>query len=610
MKKRYRYSIFITSAILACAPLAMNKANGTNQIVKASNLDTTTVPGKANELGNANNPTKPTESNKLNNPGKTNEPVKANDSSNSNEPNKTNKPDEVNNPTNSNKPNKTNTSSNSSEPNKPSDPSKTVYDGHDYAHAYQMTANYDKDMHTNIQLTEGLTESDVNYYFQKHTHILINNKEDKKIKSKEEFKYSKDQLHQLSNEAGYKVTHHPDIGSVGDDRDKNGNKIGIIRKGAQDYNVSMLLEDGDKLSYQPTATGINNLLPNKWYSWHLNDHGIITGDPVAYATRELGTLPTEITDRVHYDKNSNTIALKTDEHAEFPLISSKSDVDGVRIAFNFGTDQFGPVAIFTISKDPKALSLPPSSGIIRKTRDYINGAPVVPENDHNSSKNNTSTNNDQNTTVDDSTVQDFSNTPVDTGDDFNFTPATTTDVQNSVQEVEQTLKETTPNVNNSSNVDDSKVAKEKAKKIADIDGLVFVHNAFIYDKNGKVVKNKYGVYQLKRRDQKAKILDGGRLYHGKFYRIGKNKYIKASNVGRVTNKRKSIKVNGTINASRKYGVKLYNSKGKFIKKVVRSAKKVSFDQEKYMHGRTFYRIKGTNTWIRLSNIKFIKSVKK
>ena len=61
---------------------------------------------------------------------------------------------------------------------------------------------------------------------------------------------------------------------------------------------------------------------------------------------------------------------------------------------------------------------------------------------------------------------------------------------------------------------------------------------------------------------------------------------------------------GTIKASHKYGVKLYNSKGKFTKKVLYNARKVRFDQKKYMHGRIFYRIQGTNIWVRKGNIKF------
>ena len=90
--------------------------------------------------------------------------------------------------------------------------------------------------------------------------------------------------------------------------------------------------------------------------------------------------------------------------------------------------------------------------------------------------------------------------------------------------------------------------------------------------------------------------------------MGKNRFVKVANVGRVS-KAQKINTRGTITATKKYGVKLYNANGKYTKKYLTVAKKVKFDVKKFMKGTTFYRIKGTNTWVRSGNIKLVKAVK-
>ena len=77
-------------------------------------------------------------------------------------------------------------------------------------------------------------------------------------------------------------------------------------------------------------------------------------------------------------------------------------------------------------------------------------------------------------------IGDSTSDPEIKGDNFELSPVEENDVQNTIQKTEQNIKNTDPSVNDET--------KDGAKKIADIDGLVFVHNAFIYNKYGKVIK--------------------------------------------------------------------------------------------------------------------------
>lgn len=536
MRKRYRYGIFIASAILACAPLAMNNNVMGSHVVKAA----------AGAQGSGD-------------------------------------------PTHSN---------------------SDDYDGRDYDHAYQASVNYDKDMHTDIKLTKDLNENDVSNYFNSKANLLLNGQKAEQRISEYDTD-DDDKIDQINNKAGYDVTDEVKPNPELTVYDKDGRNVSRVSK-KDEANVSMSLEAGDKL----IMTGVfnTNVLPNKWYSWKLQDNGLRKGNPIDKATKDLGALPDEIADRIHYDAKTNTIALRTDEDGNFPEVQSKKNMDGEYQDYDFGADQIAPSVTFTISNDPNdknAFEIPHDPEVISKPRNYINGAPVVPDDDITTNGGTTTHGGDKDLTAADPVKDDpdanssaWETAPVDNGNDFNLPTVKENDVQNTIQKTEQNIKNTDPSVNDE--------IKEGAKKIADVDGLVFVHNAFIYGKDGKVVK-KHGVYEIKRIDQKAKILDNGKVHviKGKeYYRIGKNRYVKVANVGKVANKVQKVNMRGTIKASKKYSVKLYNENGKATGNVLRNAKKVKFDQKKYMHGFTFYRIKGTDTWIRSGNIKFIKSSKK
>ena len=563
MRRKYRYGIFIASAILACVPWAMN-----NNVVKA---DAPQTQGTSSE----SNPTQ----------GSIGDDQQQSKSSDGTQEGGTAKA-------------KTGTTSSSDSGKPEKDPLKTnsgdlnINDGRDYAHAFQVSVSYDQNMHTDIKLTDGLTDDDITDYFYDNIHVSINNKEAKGIE--DSANYNDEQLNKMSEQAGHDVTYDLKTGVLSVNHDKEGHIV------ARNDSNSMLVQAGDTVTATSELTNI--LVPNKWYSWQLHDNFFEKGDPIERATNKLGKLPDEITARIYHANGSNIIAMKTDDKGKLPIIQSKPDIDSGIQEYYLGADQIAPSVTFTVSNDLTNKNLfeithnPDNTGA---PRDLVSSAPVVP--DDNKDRQDTTPTDIPNDPDANSSDWDSTSDPEIKCDNFELSPVEENDVQNTIQKTEQNIKNTDPSVNDET--------KDGAKKIADIDGLVFVHNAFIYNKYGKVIKDKNDAYEIKRVDQKAKILDGGKTYSfpnqkGEFYRIGKDRYIKAANVGRVTNKVQSIRMRGTIKASHKYGVKLYNSKGKFTKKVLYNARKVRFDQKKYMHGRIFYRIQGTNIWVRKGNIKF------
>lgn len=70
---------------------------------------------------------------------------------------------------------------------------------------------------------------------------------------------------------------------------------------------------------------------------------------------------------------------------------------------------------------------------------------------------------------------------------------------------------------------------------------------------------------------------------------------------------KLIKTHGTIKASKKHKVRLYEANGQYAKKYLAKTKKnVYFDKKMFVKNSVFYHIKGKgeNYWVRKSSIKF------
>ena len=144
MRRKYRYGIFIASAILACVPWAMN-----NNVVKA---DAPQTQGTSSE----SNPTQ----------GSIGDDQQQSKSSDGTQEGGTAKA-------------KTGTTSSSDSGKPEKDPLKTnsgdlnINDGRDYAHAFQVSVSYDQNMHTDIKLTDGLTDDDITDYFYDNIQSII-----------------------------------------------------------------------------------------------------------------------------------------------------------------------------------------------------------------------------------------------------------------------------------------------------------------------------------------------------------------------------------------------------------------------------------------------------
>ena len=109
--------------------------------------------------------------------------------------------------------------------------------------------------------------------------------------------------------------------------------------------------------------------------------------------------------------------------------------------------------------------------------------------------------------------------------------------------------------------DDTKI------NVTNLNKLIFVHNAFIYDENGHVVQED-GAYQIKTQGQKVKILDNGRVYKfngQEYYKIDSGDpdhpyYVRTSSVGKAP-KKQAVVMRGTLKS---YRINVYSKNGKII----------------------------------------------
>ena len=570
MRNRYKYGIFVASAILACAPLAMsNDVLGTNHVVQAADKNSD---NNSNGDKSAKSDTKPEKGNTTNPNG---------DGS-------------VN-------PNTDPTKSNSA-----------VNNGETAETAYQIKTSYDENIATKIKAVKGLTQHDVYQYVSDHSHIFINGKEAENRSDTPEYKNpdgtvkDEEETKQLDDKYGYNADvadHHDIVSTVSGVHDKDDRPAIVNANDPQieDGTASMLLHDGDVVR---VALHPDNLLPNKWYSWKLEDNFVAEGDLIDKAKKKLnGKLPDEIAARIKYDPSTKIVIEKTDNDGLFPRIESAKDENGMHHVIYLGDTNFSKGIYITISNDKDAVEIPHDAAVIGKERTWV-GETVVPDDNHGNKQEEKPDIKDASETDPNFNIQDWNNDPVDNGSDFTFTSVTPDDVQNALKSSDNGKASTEEKQENS---------KAKVEHAVDPDRLVFIHNAYVYNGKGELVHDGNSkIVRIVAEYQKAKILDNGLVHfinNKKFYRIGDNQFIKVANVGQAS-QAKNINTRGTIKASRKYGVRLYDKKGHALKKVLRSAKRVHFDQKKFIKGHIYYHIKGTKTWVRSGNVKLVKHNKK
>ena len=575
MRRRYRYGIFIASAILACAPLAMNNNVVKADVVGKSAQSNNTNGGQKGTAGEANG-TKDNQQPSTASSGKGGsshgEGQQSHDSDDKGSGSQENgQPSPASGDKNSGL-------QNGGQQGSASGDEHVAQAGDTAETAYTITYEYDPYMlaHTKIKVTKDLTVNDVDEYFRKYSRVIINGK----------------------------ANPFPDLNIQ--TKNQNGQKIHRLKNGLP-KDLSLSLKKGYTFSATVIASG--TLLPNKWYKWQINRNSLRYYDPIEDVEQKYGSIPTDILARIHWDKDTDTIALKTDDKGGFPTLEGDSYFHNGKdhTIYTFGRNEIAPAITFTASDDSDAISIPHDPRVVGKPYNYVDTTPVVPGSDN---KGDQSADKD----IPDSTDSNSSsedNTTENDDTNFEFSSASSTDVKNTIKEAKESDKTTDQLATNNTN---SSVSTDKNNSLSkDVDNLIFIHNAYIYRKDGKLV-SKRGAYRYKSLYSKAKILDGGRTTFVKIrtgkkvkvyecYRIGKNEYVKIANVGKAPKPQK-VNTRGTIKTSSKYGIKLYNSKGKFTKKILTKTKKVRFDQKKFMLGAVFYRIKGTNAWVRKGNIKF------
>lgn len=216
---------------------------------------------------------------------------------------------------------------------------------------------------------------------------------------------------------------------------------------------------------------------------------------------------------------------------------------------------------------------------------------------------------DTSTTTDDTTSSTTTDTTPATDTKTEDTKADETKKEDTKQDSATTektdTKEDTPatTTDSTSKTATTTVSTTKAKSTK----LMLKHNSYVYTKAGKATK-KNGKRVLLKKNKFIVALDKAKTYtikHKKFYRIGKNQYVKVANTT-ARPKIKTIKKTAVVKANKNTKVRLYNADGQLTKKTVKGQKSIKLDRQQTMNGKKCYRIKGTNNWILASKVTLKK----
>ncbi len=312
------------------------------------------------------------------------------------------------------------------------------------------------------------------------------------------------------------------------------------------------LKPGDsvKIYYSMDAT----LKPNTWYSWEISNSKF-----------QMVQIPLTLKDQIYFYQNGTTRTLyeKTDKDGNLPRSfynGGEEDYDNAYLDHTF---------TFTVSTDPDAVDISKYE------------------------ENNSSDNNDDNYVP---------------SNDDDVTPATpsTDDSQKSTPtKTDDSKKSQKPAKNNSAKHNTSASSSNKAAIPAPT--YTVKHTALVYDRHGKRVKTSSKRFILKRKNGKIKVLDHGKVYKirgRKYYRIGKNMFIKVANVS-VQAPAKRVALKGTAKVAKLRRLRFYNANGRHVKKTAKK-RNFRFDRKKTIKGKLYYRVKGTNLWVRANQFKLHK----
>lgn len=382
-------------------------------------------------------------------------------------------------------------------------------------------------------------------------------------------------------------------GSGGYIRDKDGKIINSTPK-----NPNPKLKVGDTVEI---STYVDyGLKPNTWYQWTKTSYS----EPSIFYTSKNGKInagddtgiPAEI--KANYQikvvgENKYQITEKTNKYGL--LVTNGNDKDGnwYQAGTSYQPDRRVTGKIVD-SKTKDAVEIPvestndqtqPTTPAVTPSTDDTTSTPSQTPADTNSSA-------DTSATITDTKTEDTKTDEV-KKDSTASTEATT--------QKEDTVKDTSTATTTTAKTESTKTAKAKSTK------LMLKHNAYVYSKAGKATK-KHGKRILLKKNKFITVLDQAKVYtikNKKFYRIGKNQYVKVAN----TTARpaiKTIKKTAVVKGNKTTKVRLYNSEGQLTKKTVKGKKSIKLDRQQKMNGKECYRIQGTSNWILASKVTLKK----
>ena len=451
------------------------------------------------------------------------------------------------------------------------------------------------DLHTKISIhpdnidskdpdSDQITDEDVVNYYEKSSQLYINGtnydpKKDQFRGNLEDDLYTpKDPDYQHNNAI---LKYNGDYQGVGEGY----GTITTANIKDPDVDIPTKLKVGDEIS---VSIDLPYLERNTWYTWTTTkDVDKLIRDANEKLKSE-GGLPQEYLDNIKYTKNGDTwtVAEKTNDYGDFPSVfssgSTSNDYEGV---IKLPSDYILPDGNFIISDDKDAF---------RIDHDGIKGERVeVPDTDDN-------LNVDDKGNVNDPTINN------------NTSSSDNSVVDNDVSKTDNTVNTTTtvpaqPNVDVKKDVDHKDINDNNTntnKKIISKapEAMYYSHNAYFYDKNGKVLK-KFGNYWYASKYHKLAPLDNGKIYTIKvkpFYRVGKNKYVKVAIAAKLPRK---INLKGSRKGTTLY---FYTSKGKFAHKFTTSKKNIKFNSSKFIEGFLYYKVAGKKLWVRAKDINLAK----
>lgn len=124
--------------------------------------------------------------------------------------------------------------------------------------------------------------------------------------------------------------------------------------------------------------------------------------------------------------------------------------------------------------------------------------------------------------------------------------------------------------------------------------------SYVYTKSGKIARKNGKRVVLKKSSTRS--LSNAKLVTikgQKYYQIGKNQYVKASNVIAPI---KKANVRAVVKGRKNARVRAYTSTGKRTRSYLSGRKSYKFTARRSINGRTYYKVSGRNLWIPASKL--------